>query len=349
MKLPESPFFDIPEVVRSKFLRNYSAKVVWRATGGFSRSRVFRCKAEGQEYCLRSWPKQTYALERLQQVRRAVAKARAAGLICLPKYFPAADGEFFLDAGDSFWELSQWLPGRADYLENRSREKLSAAMKTLAELHRVWNAESGQEVSPALLRRITGLEEAAQHPFAQKLLLESNKCSEKSVGNGELAMLGMKTADLTREYASSLLSLLNSLPARANLHFVLRDIWSDHVLFSGNSVAGVIDFGAAGIDEPATDLARLLGSMEPADADQWWHGLCEYRKHSPSLCPQRVLVLDQVSCLLSAIQWAKWLILEGRQFEADRKTVADRWASFLFRIETFPWYELRREAGPVDR
>ena len=347
MNLPESTFSDIPEVVRSKFLRHYGAQVVWRATGGFSQSRVFRCKAQGREYCLRSWPKQTYALERLEKVRRAVGQTHAAGMICLPNYFPDAEGEFLLDAGDSYWELCEWLPGKADYLVNRSPEKLGAALETLAALHQAWSGESGQDFSPAWRRRITGLEEAAQHQFTQKLLLESHKCTERSAGSCELAMLGMKTANLTREHASSLHSLLNFIPARANLHFVLRNIWSDHVLFSGEKVSGVIDFGAAGIDEPATDVARLLGSMEPADADQWWHGLCEYRKHSPSLCPHRVLVLDQVSCLLSAIQWAKWLILEGRQFAADRKVITDRWASFLSRLETFPWDELRREAGPV--
>ncbi|MEM7478342.1 MAG: hypothetical protein AAF483_25450, partial [Planctomycetota bacterium] len=129
MNLPEPTFSDIPEVVWSKFLRHYSAKVVWRATVGFSQSRVFRCKAEGQEYCLRSWPKQTYALERLEQVRRAVGQTHAAGLICLPKYFPTTEGGFFLDAGDSYWELCEWLPGKADYLGNRSPEKLSAAME----------------------------------------------------------------------------------------------------------------------------------------------------------------------------------------------------------------------------
>ncbi|MEC8555844.1 MAG: aminoglycoside phosphotransferase family protein [Planctomycetota bacterium] len=348
MNLPESTFSGIPEVVRSKFLRYYGARVVWRATGGFSQSRVFRCEAEEQDYCLRSWPKQSYALERLEQVRRAIGQTHAAGLICLPKYFSAAEREFFLDAGDSYWELGEWLPGRAEYLENRSPEKLSAAMDTLAALHQVWNATSGQDFSPAWRRRITGLEGAAQHQLTQKLLRESHKCTERSAGSGELAMLGMKTVNLMREYASSLYSLLNSAPARTNLHFVLRDIWSDHVLFSGDSVSGVIDFGAAGIDEPATDLARLLGSMEPADADQWWRGLCEYRKHSPSLCPHRVLILDQASCLLSAIQWAKWLILEGREFSADRKVITDRWASFLFRLETFPWDELRREVGPAD-
>ena len=41
----------------------------------------------------------------------------------------------------------------------------------------------------------------------------------------------------------------------------LCDVWHDHVLFEGDTVTGVIDYGGAKIDHVAVDLARLLGSM----------------------------------------------------------------------------------------
>lgn len=42
----------------------------------------------------------------------------------------------------------------------------------------------------------------------------------------------------------------------------IRDIWHDHVLFDGDRVTGLIDFGAMQIDTPATDIARLVGSLQ---------------------------------------------------------------------------------------
>ena len=48
----------------------------------------------------------------------------------------------------------------------------------------------------------------------------------------------------------------------------LRDIWHDHVLFTGDKVTGLVDFGAIDIDTPATDIARLLGSLGPATTRQ---------------------------------------------------------------------------------
>jgi len=41
----------------------------------------------------------------------------------------------------------------------------------------------------------------------------------------------------------------------------VRDIWHDHVLFTGNEVTGLMDFGALAVDTPATDIARLVNSF----------------------------------------------------------------------------------------
>src|SRR6202023_1230336 len=43
------------------------------------------------------------------------------------------------------------------------------------------------------------------------------------------------------------------------------DVWHDHVLFEGDTVSGLIDFGGAKVDSVAVDLARLLGSMAGDD------------------------------------------------------------------------------------
>jgi Ser/Thr protein kinase RdoA (MazF antagonist) len=43
----------------------------------------------------------------------------------------------------------------------------------------------------------------------------------------------------------------------------LRDILDEHVLFVGDQVTGIIDFGAMRIESVAGDIARLLGSLVP--------------------------------------------------------------------------------------
>src|SRR4029079_8505162 len=61
----------------------------------------------------------------------------------------------------------------------------------------------------------------------------------------------------------------------------IRDIWHDHVLFTGNDVTGIIDFGAMDVDTPATDVARLLGSLVGDDEPGWSAGVSAYSANRP--------------------------------------------------------------------
>ena len=45
----------------------------------------------------------------------------------------------------------------------------------------------------------------------------------------------------------------------------IRDIHHDHVLFSGDQVTGLVDFGILRIDTPLADMARLVGSLVADD------------------------------------------------------------------------------------
>ena len=72
---------------------------------------------------------------------------------------------------------------------------------------------------------------------------------------------------------------------------VLRDVWGDHVLFAEQGaarVAAIVDFHAAGVDVPATDIARLLGSWLPPAGrgprpvvDRWPEALPAYERIRP--------------------------------------------------------------------
>ena len=116
------------------------------------------------------------------------------------------------------------------------------------------------------------------------------------------------------------------------LHFVLRDVWSDHILFSEDRVTGIIDFGAVRVDEPATDVARLLGSLEPLDAARWLVGWQTYHAENPHVDLDRVRLLDRVGTLLAAVQWLQWLVIEPRQFDVPLQHLLTRWQRLLQRL-----------------
>jgi homoserine kinase type II len=89
----------------------------------------------------------------------------------------------------------------------------------------------------------------------------------------------------------------------------LRDIWHDHVLFTGDRVTGVIDFGAVAIGSPAADISRLLGSMVGDDRHRWELGLAAYESVRPLTDDEREAVrfFDSTGIVLSAANWLLWL------------------------------------------
>jgi aminoglycoside phosphotransferase (APT) family kinase protein len=116
----------------------------------------------------------------------------------------------------------------------------------------------------------------------------------------------------------------------------LCDVHTGHVLFTGDSVAGVIDYGAMKIDHPAVDLARYLGAATTGDAGRLNVGLDAYRRSGPpvEVPAQLVELLDRSG---TAGGLANWLlrISAGHPIE-DPKTVARRMARMLSRLADSP-------------
>jgi homoserine kinase type II len=114
----------------------------------------------------------------------------------------------------------------------------------------------------------------------------------------------------------------------------IRDIWHDHVLFTGDEVTGLIDFGAMRPECVATDIARLLGSLLLDDADGWRLGLASYQEVRPLSSNELHLVgvFDHSATLLSGLNWLRWIFLEGRQF-ADATRILARLDETLRRLQ----------------
>jgi Ser/Thr protein kinase RdoA (MazF antagonist) len=114
----------------------------------------------------------------------------------------------------------------------------------------------------------------------------------------------------------------------------LRDIWHDHVLFTGDRVTGLVDFGALRWETVAGDLARLLGSLVGDDRSAWQQGLAAYQEVRPLEPAEAALVeiFDASGVLLGGLQWIRWIAVEGRTFP-NRQGVILRLDEILRRLE----------------
>jgi len=121
------------------------------------------------------------------------------------------------------------------------------------------------------------------------------------------------------------------------LHPCLCDVWHDHVLFEGDAVSGILDYGSVKVDHPAADLARLLGSLVGDDAAGWAAGLDAYGSLRPLSPDEQALAraLDRTGVILAAANWLKWLYRDARVFD-DRLRIAGRLAGLVRRLQAWP-------------
>ncbi|MCC6419975.1 MAG: phosphotransferase [Gemmataceae bacterium] len=314
-------------------LRHYPAPLAGELVplgnrGGFSGARLWRVGGRDSGLCLRAWPEVGPSLDRLETIHALMAAARRAGLTFVPTVLPTAAGRTWVKHAGRLWELTSWMPGVADFHQCPTPARLEAACTALAHLHLVWaNAASPPGPCPAVRRRL--------------------RCAADWAA---LVASGWRphfpTADPIRPDAerawplivSQLPTLVDRLHALAGsplpLQPCLCDVWHDHVLFEGERVCGLVDYGSVKIDHVAVDLARLLGSLVPDDAGRTAIGLAAYNRLRP-LAPQDVAlvaVLDETGTLLGAANWLRGLYHDDRPCE-DRAAVAARLNLLVTRLE----------------
>jgi homoserine kinase type II len=234
------------------------------------------------------------------------------------------------------------MPGEADYHRTPSEAKLRAALAALARFHRAavthGRPASRRGPSPGVANRLAEIERWLQgdlHRLAQRIVRST--MPELAERVRRLVELFPQVAASVRRHLEAV--ALNDVP----LQPCLRDVWSDHVLFRGERVSGLIDFGAMRVESPAADVARLLGSMAGDRWDEWQTGLSAYQEVRPlEAAEQRLVeVLDASTALLSGMNWARWIYLDDRQFD-DYPTILERLSGFLDRVERLAQTDQRR-------
>jgi homoserine kinase type II len=277
--------------------------------------------------CLRAWPANRTAAA-VRRLHRLMGHARGQDLDFVPALYAAADGDTVVEEAGRAWEVTQWLDGRADFAAHPSPERLAAAAESLARLHRAWEAFAAPpEPCPAVRRRLKVL--ADWHALVATGWRPSASPDDPVGPVAERAWRG-----LPGWLPNVQLWLGPWVDSRGPVQPCLRDVWHDHVLFEGDRVTGLVDYGEVHPDHVAVDLSRLFGSLVGDDPQGWEQGLRAYRRLHPLSDPEARLarVLDRTGTVLGVVNWLRWLYHEGRPYE-DLPGVARRLEGMLKRIQ----------------
>ena len=300
--------------------------------GGFSGSRLWRFDSARGRLLLRAWPGDGPDPVRLGRIHGWIG--RAGTLAFVPTPIAATDGTTFQDVADRLWDLSSWMPGVADLARPPSSARVRAAFAGLAVIHERFPPKRrapspGIEVRSLDLGRWTGGDFAA---------LRSCLLPGGADVRSDLARIWL---DRASQHAAGLRDLVASGGQPIPIQPCLRDARADHFLFEGDRLAGLVDYGAMGVDTVAGDLARLLGEMLPADRSNRFEALEAYRSVRPIADEEARLIpiFEAANAVLGAGRWVRWHFLEGRTFD-DPDAVVDGIRRGLQRMDEF---------GPIPR
>src|SRR3954471_11492519 len=281
------------------------------SVGGMSGAQIWRIHSPRGEFALRRWPIEHPAPDRLRFIHAVLRHAATNGCDFLPVPATTRDGETFIRHTEHLWELAPWMPGIASYELSPSLEKLRVALHALAEFHNavadypnptVADSSAGLNAIERHLARLNGVSPVRINQLAQVI---------NDAPWPELAPLARQfVAILTRTIPQAMAQLVPLSQVRPALQPCIRDVWSDHILFTGSEVTGIIDFGAVDFDIPATDIARLLGSFAQLSVgDTWTEGLAAYNEVRPisDIESRAAQALDASGTILAGCNWIQWI------------------------------------------
>ena len=122
------------------------------------------------------------------------------------------------------------------------------------------------------------------------------------------------------------------------LHPCIRDLRGEHVLYVGEHVTGIVDYGAMDIDSPALDLARLLGDLVGENEQLMGVGLDKYRQFRSNfdIGDGLIQLLDRTGVVCSIIGW--FARLSKKQLQIPVESVKNRLTSLVARAEQFKFF-----------
>lgn len=302
------------------------------AAGGFSGARFWRVLDPSAPLCLRRWPAEHPPPQRLRFIHAVLRHAAQAGFPLVPVPRASLKGATFVEHGGLLWELAPWMPGKADFRRSPTPQRLVAALQALARFHLAvadFPGSPGSAASPGILERTKLLD----HWLAGGLdrlasAIEPARWPELSQRAGRIVSHFRSLAGSMRQ------ALAHAATFQVDLQPCIRDIWHDHVLFLGDEVRGLVDFGSMQFDTVACDVARLLGSLAGDAPDRWQAGLEAYQQLRPLGGEELGLVqcFDRSTVLMAGLNWLQWIYLDQRRFD-DPDAVIERIDEILLRLD----------------
>jgi len=319
-------YYQLPPIGRTEYLGG---------AGGVSGAQLWKVHSQdqsGEDFCLRRWPLRHPNLDRLQWVNLVLVHVANNGCpeIAVPR--EASSGQRHVTQKGFLWEISPWMPGTADFADDPNDERLFNVASCIARFH-LGSAQVSLDFrnSPNAIARYDALTSASE------LIQRLGKADEQSpIPNAipSINFLRELVVRLGAKTASQLATKLEPFTTEVlPVQPVIRDIWHDHLLFTGNQVTGIVDFGAMQMDNVALDLARILGSIVGNQNQRWKSAIDVYSQARPL---QRreiefAFALDQCAPFLASLNWLKWILVDQRSFE-DNAAVEKRVSHLIDRL-----------------
>ena len=295
-------------------------------SGGFSGSAVIRAWEPGGDggFVLKSFSAAT-PRAKIEWVHRLMRHLRAAGVAEVAEVMVTPAGDTIaVDATGSSWELVRFVAGSAT--DSPTLPQSQTALDCLARVHVAAAAMSSAplrwEMPAAVQRRVEHAQRLLAAPWSGPLQGMPRVLTPLQRAVWDLRDRAAEAFEAAAG-AAAVQRVAAVRPRPMLVQAVLRDIWSDHVLYDPNHsdrVAGMIDLHAAAIDTPATDLARLVGSWRRALGTslraRWGEALAAYELVRPLREGERSLVpwLHATGVVCGLDNWFRWSLAEAREF-----------------------------------
>ncbi len=308
-------------------------------TPGFSGSHVFVVELSDRpgRFVLKSFHAGA-SVEHARFVHGLVTHLRGENSTPLAELIVALDGgTIVIDAEGRLWELSRFMSGVA--VPCPTPAQAAAAATALAQLHlaaaRLVTHPPRKDLSPGLALRIERARELLARPWQARCHAWSHAARDRMPADRWTALDARVATAIDLFNAAggnAFLARVASIQLDSCvLQPVIRDVWYDHVLFAeqtSDAVTAIIDLHAAGIDTPATDLGRLVGSWSaPAGrermslVDRWPEAIAAYDRVRPlsAVEARLVPVLYATGVVFGIDNWFRWTLEDYREFPNDRR------------------------------
>lgn len=288
--------------------------------GGFSGARLWRIETDEGSWCLRRWPQSHPTPSQLSWIHQSLYQAADSGCDFLPLPLLNRNQGSHWEEHQHLWEIAPWLPGAADLSVECSQAKLTAAFQALARFHKAFpTVDRGQSTSLQDRHRV--LSEATQPRKISEL------CSAKQGSlSTEIFVLCRQLLELARNQLVPLSGLIERVRHQVfDRQTCIRDIWHQHLLFSGDNLSGIVDFGAMRVETICLDVARLLGSLQsfgPPQLRQF--SLDAYRSVRP-LSETEIHTIDvliAIGPVVAGLSWLRWLLIEKKEFDSEEAVIS---------------------------